>query len=732
MRKSAGVLKLLATTAILTMTVAVPVAADPVSAAVAVSTWLTATVGAQMAAAIIQVGLSLIVSGGLALAIGGQKETQSQEDLIRELQQPTSLPVYRFVYGSTWAPGTPAPVRTRRGMLVGCYLLNSRPSAGPFTVYLDKREVEYTGDPYNFAGSGAIATNGPFSDHCSYWIGRGDQTSPPAALVAEFPEFFQSTDAWQGRTVLWVRLRIGEEEDRAKRWPAAPPEVMVNGRWSLVSDPRNPSAPAAYSANQALCTLDAIRNNPLRKYDNRNLWLETFEWSADVADEAFPVKGGGTIPKFEVNGVLAFREGTEVEDQIIPLADAGASRLIRVSGRLGLLPAVYSEPVKTITGFLGDAPAVFTRYRPTSELVTEVSSKYVSPQRMYEDAETPPYTLPGAQAMDGGDVKKAQFNLKLVTDHRQAQYVTAIMGRRMRMQKSFAGVLPASAFDLVSGSTVTLDFPAPFALRNGIYEVEKIDPGGDLMGLDGFAMRCHTTMRETSPAIYAWNPATDEQDVPIEDFDPEISGVATPGAIAVTSDNSTTLRSGDTVIPRVMFQFNPAVSDTVVSYQWEYKTGTGTYQEGGSIDKNVRNSSSKVFGFVSPAVIGQSYRVRVRTVTYSGKSLWVESSVIFASSGPSLTPAPTPVSALGGSGEISVTFRAPNDGDYRYMEIWASNTNVIGTATLRFGPEYGAANTTVTKIETGLGTPQTRYYWARSFDRNGQPSGFSGSISATT
>ena len=718
---------------------ATPAEAAPVLGAIKiVGAWLTTTFGATIGGAIAKIGGSLLLNAAASALMG--KPSMRQQDLVRELQQPTSLPVYRFVYGKTWAPGTPAPVRVKGDIIYACYLLNSRPSAGPFTLFLDKRAVEFTGDPYDFAGDGAVSSNEPFTwdtfeeNHCRYWISRGDQAGPPQVFLTEAPEHYKSTDGWQGRTVIWLRLRAGGNESRQERWPATPPEVMVDGYWSLVRDPRLPAAPAAWSANQSLCVLDALRENPLRPYDDRNLWLETFAWAADVADERFPVKAGGTIPKFEVNGVLAFADGAELEDQVTPLVNAGASQIIRVGGRLGLVPAVWQDPVMVIGDVLDDQPMTFNRYRPSGELVTEVTASYSSPQRMYEEATTPSYVLAGAQDEDGGPPKPGQFALAMVTDHRQGQYVAAIMGRRTRMQRSWSGMLPGEAFDLVAGSVMRLDLPPPYARRSGTYQVEQIHPGFDPVGLDGVAMRCPVSLRETSPAIYAWDPATDEQDVVIEEFDPFMGKVKPPGAVTLTSDASTVLTSGDTSIARVRLSFDPSGSATVIGYEWQYREAGPVvlWNSGGTIDGEVRDTSGDVFGFFAPAVVGQEYLFRVRALGTGGASDWVDTVAITASAGAYLAPAPTPISAIGGSGQIAVTFRAPNDSDYRALEIYVSNTNNSGAAVLRAGPIYGAANASVTDIHTGLGSGVTRYYFGRSIDRNGSRSPFSASISATT
>ena len=58
--------------------------------------------------------------------------------------------------------------------IYGAWLLNSRPSdLATFTLYLDKREVVLTGDAFDLDGTGATATEDPFSGHVTVWGSRG-------------------------------------------------------------------------------------------------------------------------------------------------------------------------------------------------------------------------------------------------------------------------------------------------------------------------------------------------------------------------------------------------------------------------------------------------------------------------------------------------------------------------------------------------------------------------------
>jgi hypothetical protein len=488
----------------------------------------------------------------------------------------------------------------------------------------------------------------------------------------DVPEFYEATDGWRGLTVLWVKLNVGGNKSRAERWPATPPEVNVDGNWSLLWDPRDPAQDAddpatwTFSKNQALATLDALRQNPLRPYDQRNLWTETFEWAADAADEAVAVKGGGTIPRYEANGILVFSDGAELEDQVQPLADAGASRFMRVGGKLGLVPAVWSEPVATVTDMLGDQPMVFNRYRESSELLTAVTARYISPLRAYEDASTPVYTIDGAQAEDGGGEKLGTFDLRFVTDHRQAQRVAKIFGMRTRMQRSLNGVLPPTGFNLVAGSPVAVDLPVPYHLRNGNYEVEEIQPGASPVGSEdgSVAMICPATLRETSPAIYAWDAETEEKDVAVEDFDPEVGSVKVPGAITLVSDPTTIIVSGDVFIPRIRFSFDPSPSSSVISYEWQFRKGSDLWQSGNFVDAESLDGIGDIFGYLLPVEDGGTYTIRARAVAPIGASEFVESDPITVTVdpvAPQVLDSFTVTSPAPHLGNVAFAFRTKND-----------------------------------------------------------------------
>lgn len=581
---------------------------------------------------LIKLGGSILLNAASRALAGKPK----QQQINRELSLPTTTPAYRFVYGTARAMGTPAGVPIRGEYIYGCWILNSRPSAGPFSVILDKREAFSTGDPYDFTmDGGAIASVAPFLDHVKYWIGRGDQTSPPAQFLAEAPwaagsdeELWLSTDAWQGRTVIWMRLRAGKNGQRLERWPAAPPMVEVDGNWSLVWDMRDEAQDPddadtwEWSDNHALCTLDALRTNPVRAYRDINLHLPSWEDAADVADETQALKSGGSEPRYRLGGTLVF-DTNEIEDQIQPMVAAGAADLIRIGGQLGIAAGAWRAPSVTLSDLL-DSEFRYGDLVPGDSLPTEMRVSYTSAARGYETAELAPWPIPGALSADGGVGSVREVTLSFIQSATQAMRVRKILGLKARRQRSIAGIAPPSVFDSVGGSTMTVAFPSPYTPMNGTYEVIEIHPAFDPVGATvQFALRCPVRLLEHTAAIYAWTPAADEEDVVQAYYDPTRSGVSPPGAISVITGAEAAATVGSTVIPRIRFAFDPSPSVAVDRYDWEVRLAAADWEAGGSIDGEIRDGDDQVFGYVGFVDPGATYEIRVRAMAGSQASAWV-------------------------------------------------------------------------------------------------------------
>ena len=505
-----------------------PARAEPITAAVtAISGWFTTTFGKALGSFLLNLGGSLILS---AVARALQPKPK-QPQLKRELSVPTSRPPHRFVYGRDRVYASPAPWRVKERILYGCLILNSRPSLGNATIIVDKRPTQVTsGDMLDFSGGGALiaaaASEQSFGTGHRVWLGLGDQTGPPDQILSEAPEFFEATDGWQGRTVLWVRLDAGGTENRQRRWPRVPPEIEVEADWSFVWDPRvgaqDPDDPTTWgwSDNQALCLLDALRFNPIRRYRLDMIDLDSLIEAANIADEAVPLfHAGGTEPRYRVGGLIAW-QGGEIIDQLSPLVEAGAGQLVRIGSKIGYAPGAYRAPIYTMTDILEDGGIDYQVLTPGRELPSAVKVAYINQQRDWQEAELPILPVPGTDSPVGDD-GVSELNLRLVTSPTQAMRVQKITALRHGAQKRLSVTLPPDAIELVGGANLLADMPAGFTRLNGVWQVDSINPGLWASDLDGgVAMRLPVALRETSPDHYEWNPEEDEFDLVVEDFDP--------------------------------------------------------------------------------------------------------------------------------------------------------------------------------------------------------------------
>jgi hypothetical protein len=250
-----------------------------------------------------------------------------------------------------------------------------------------------------------------------------------------------------------------------------------------------------------------------------------------------------------------------------------------------------------------------------------------------------------------------------------------------------------------------------------VWVSEIQDDGGQQI-----ALRVPVTLRETSQAIYAWVPATDEQEVFGAAFSPVRPDFDAPANLTVASGAG--ISTEFNALLRI--DFDPVAGAD------EYEVYVRIAGQAYALIATTTATSDIRY----TAVVGQLYDVQVRAVArpVSGPIRYSDFAEVLGTAalpdGASVG-IPTGGTATGGANEIAVSFTAPNSPYYTGMEFWGSNTDSSGAATL-LTTLYGAAGTTKTHIETGLGNSVTRYYFAKSVDIFGGRSAFTASVTATT
>ncbi|WP_305972525.1 MULTISPECIES: phage tail protein [unclassified Mameliella] len=544
-----------------------PNVADAGGIAIQVAMWASAAGLGGVAANVLGV-----LAAGAVIALGASAlriPTASQSRQRQVLKQPTSQPEIRYPYGRTMASGTPlqffrGTVEPNKKVVYGCVILSSRPSeGGDLEIFVDSRPVTlpaeigntfglggggdpvYTqGDPFDFDSDGYSIKPKDFSsfltdDFLRVWIGLGDQTQPPQRILDESEGYFTESDAGTGLTVLWYRWSTGGSgsdglEKRMNRWPNYPrsPAFDVVMDYSKVWDPRDESQDKddpdtwEFSKNHALCLLDAIRQNPVQPWPDAQILLDLFEDAADVADESVDLLNGGTEARYEVSGTINWSE-SELYNQLRPLERAGAGRLFYSGGKIGYYPGEYTTPGYTLSDVLDDNPIEFTTMQRGRDIPRRLVASYTRPQRLWETAE-----LPSVEVRDGAGEERS-LELGMVTSASQARRIQLIEARRLEAQKMLSCTAPPSAFDLLPGSTITVDLDG-LSHMDGVYRVTNADPGIWLSGTgedesSGVAMRVPITASEEASTFYDWDEETDELEI-VDPLDPLEDVVLSLGA----------------------------------------------------------------------------------------------------------------------------------------------------------------------------------------------------------
>lgn len=131
-----------------------------------------------------------------------------------------------------------------------------------------------------------------------------------------------------------------------------------------------------------------------------------------------------------------------------------------------------------------------------------------------------------------------------------------------------------------------------------------------------------------------------------------------------------------------------------------------------------------------PVDSGVEYEVQIRAVTIGYRlSDWSASETITPVAITSV-PAPTVLSAIGGTGEADVSVGMPSGASVAFLRLYHNTSNDFGTATQVGSDIVAAPGTLVTVNDSGL-SAGTEYYWARAFDGSGGSSVLIGPATAT-
>jgi len=192
----------------------------------------------------------------------------------------------------------------------------------------------------------------------------------------------------------------------------------------------------------------------------------------------------------------------------------------------------------------------------------------------------------------------------------------------------------------------------------------------------------------------------------------------------VRSDDSALIVNPDgSLTYRIFVQLQqPQGSTERVDYfevQWQESNSTGW--------ETVRIERGQPFAYLTPVVVGKSYRMRSRGMSDQGSTTDWSTSILHTVLGKNAPPGvPTAVAAAAFSGGVRLTWTNPLDDDLWQTEVYENTTNNSATATLIDTVSASFYNRVGISSSDGL-----RYYWLKAVDTSGNKSAFSAGVSKT-
>jgi hypothetical protein len=530
-----------------------PVAAFFASAFASVSAAVVALKATALGAFALQLGTSLLLSAVAARLAPKPKLT----DRTTSIRVPVGA--REMVYGTVRKGGT----------IVFLHTTGSKKEFLHIVIVLAAHRVQQIGAVY-FDGVMAVNASGTPQGR---WGGIGLSTrisqiekalgtqtgNPFPQLAAAAPTKWTSAHRLLGCAAISMRLHYNQDA-----FPNGIPNISVDvvGKNNIL-DPR--TGLRGYTNNAALCLADYMSDAAYGV--GATIGAETGVDSlslieaANICDEAVPLAGGGTEPRYTANGILSLS---------VPPREAIESMLTAMAGHVAyrgsqwyILAGAYRPPATTFgPGDFDEKGVTVSTRMSMRENFNGVRGQFVSPENDWQPDDFPAYRSAVYVAEDGGEERWKDINLPFTTSSATAQRLAKIELEKTRRQLtvSFSGKL--QLYRATAGDTVNFSFPA-WGIENKPFDVRSVQFSGD--GSDG--ARLEVVLRETSPLVYDWS-ATEQQiyaAAPRTDL-PSAFDIEPPGTPVIVEESYIT-RDGTGVKARAIITWEEAATAFVSSYR---------------------------------------------------------------------------------------------------------------------------------------------------------------------
>ncbi|MDR6952289.1 hypothetical protein J2X65_001644 [Ancylobacter sp. 3268] len=503
--------------------------------------------------------------------------------------------------------------------------------------------------------------------------GSNDQTAFDD-LVSAFPGGWTADHRGRGIALSYMRCYPVDDDEVGKVYPNRIPTVNRIGRFGSCYDPR--TGTSGFTRNLPLQLAEYVCREDGAQIAPEYIHTGRLAAAATLADEAVPIKAGGTIPRYHGGLDWTFDETPGAVIKRMLTAMDGTIDLVG-DGMLAIDAGMYTEPTVTIPNRLILDFHLSDRSGPLRE-ANEVRVKYSHVAADYAEADMDPWRIEDDISFSG-QRKRLPIEAYEIEHHNHARRIAKIAAHEAssEMQGWIRCAFPAIRAwgeRWVRFQIDELEIDRPFKVRGVDFDTNSKEFTFQVVAMDGSA--------------YAFDPATEEGTAPPVP-EPLSSAAVGPPTDVVVITSAREVSAGSYVptlemtwgaLPRpsstAQAQISPAGTD-----QWTditmVKSGDEKYRK--AVAENVADNTP------------YDLRVRWRTPT----SNWSTVLGVTTQSDPTAPDAPSLVRVIpSGTDGAEVIWNAPNSSNYKAARIYRNTTNNPATATLVPPPAFGAPSTT--------------------------------------
>jgi hypothetical protein len=509
--------------------------------------------------------------------------------------------------------------------------------------------------------------------------------------------------------IAYIRVRLKWDRKAFNNIPVV--SALVYGK--KVYDPRTTTT--AYSTNPALCIRDYLTNERYGKGLDVSLIDDTaISAAADFYDTTVTFYTGGTTGKvFEFNAIVDTEQS--ILDNLKDMMLCCRGFMPYTNGIYQLIP---DKSASSVFAFDTDniISGISIRGENKADKYNRMVCTFTDPTNNYQE-NTVIWPEAGSTEEiaflleDNGTELIGEIDLPYITNFYAARDLARVFLLRSRnaIRTSFSA--NSDALNVSVGDVVTVTHPTP-GWSAKPFQVEEV-----AINYDG---TCTVALIEYDSSIYSYDPASEQLAYADTDL-PNPFSVAAPTSLVITE--STILSKDGSVIREIDLAWTAADDAFVESYELQFKLSAAT-------------EYFSVFTFepryiATYGAVGEVYNYRIRAIN----SLGVSGAFLtgtYTTVGDVTAPAiPTGLTIVGDYTQVTATWNAAAEKDYKETLIYENTTGVTPSTDLSISPpSQRVSGNTVTVF--GLAKNTTFYVWLRNADFSENISGFSSPVTFTT